>query len=115
MILKEAYETALESHKELTKGRHKNDFPSLKDLTSLEAVLQAVQAAEKKYSAKKESRWRFTKAVNSGWTKTVSRINTFSNVIDVLVSSHPEYTALVWGTIRFLFTVSLGVHTCGWR
>lgn len=109
VVLKTAYEKALESHKELTNGRHKIAFPSLTDKTTLGDVLQAVLEAEKKYGTKKESRWWFTKAVISGWSRTVNRINVFSGVIDTLVSSHPEYAALVWGTIRFLFTVSLDV------
>lgn len=31
----------------------------------------------------------------------------YSKVIDTLVSSKPEYAALVWGGIRFLCTVTL--------
>lgn len=30
----------------------------------------------------------------------------YETVIDVLISSHPEYAALVWGPLKFLLKVS---------
>lgn len=70
------------------------------------AILAEIQKAEDVYAAKKESRWRVTKKVNSGWTASVNRVGTFINVIDTLVSSNPEYAALAWGSIKVLFLVS---------
>ena len=34
------------------------------------------------------------------------RLAPYFETVNTLVSSHPEYAALVWGTLRFLFTVS---------
>lgn len=73
----------------------------------MESMLEAVHKAEEQHGAKKNSRHRFTKAICLAWTKAVNKINTFSAAIDVLVSSHPEYAALVWGSIKFLFLVSM--------
>ncbi|KAM6525044.1 hypothetical protein FALCPG4_010607 [Fusarium falciforme] len=73
----------------------------------MESMLEAVRKAEEQHGAKKNSRHRFTKAMCLAWTKAVNKINTFSAAIDVLVSSHPEYAALVWGSIKFLFLVTL--------
>lgn len=76
----------------------------------MDSVLDEVRKAEEQLSAKKNSRHRFTKAICLAWTTAVNRINTFSTTIDVLVSSHPEYAALVWGSMKFLFLVSVTVR-----
>ncbi|KAH7311323.1 hypothetical protein B0I35DRAFT_437900 [Stachybotrys elegans] len=36
--------------------------------------------------------------------KAAEKIDYYSNVLDVLVQHHPEYVALVWGAMKFLFT-----------
>lgn len=71
----------------------------------MEDVLAHVQKTERQHVTKKAGKSRVSAVLGSGWTTTVSKINTFSGVIDVLVSTHPEYAAPVWGTIKFLFTV----------
>ncbi|CAM1509858.1 Fc.00g001930.m01.CDS01 [Cosmosporella sp. VM-42] len=106
-ILKAAYEKALASHQELNKGRRKDEFILFYGPLSMEAILKEIATAEERYAAKKDGRWRLTKAVNSGWTTTVTKINVFGSVIDTLVSTHPEYAAPVWGTIKFLFLATL--------
>ena len=35
-----------------------------------------------------------------------SRITHYGYILDVLVSHHPEYVALAWGAMKFLFIVS---------
>jgi hypothetical protein len=44
----------------------------------------------------------------------LSRISDFAaslqpylNIVDIMVSSNPQYTALVWGALRFVFQVSI--------
>ncbi|KAI8667213.1 hypothetical protein LRP88_01039 [Fusarium phalaenopsidis] len=73
----------------------------------MESVLEEVRKAEEQQNKKRSSRHRFTKAAALVWTTAVNKINTFSKVIDVVVSSHPEYAALVWGSMKFLFLVTL--------
>jgi hypothetical protein len=31
----------------------------------------------------------------------------YLNIVDIMVSSNPQYTALVWGALRFIFQVSI--------
>ncbi|WAO90822.1 AAA domain-containing protein [Fusarium falciforme] len=73
----------------------------------MESLLEEVHKAQEQHNTTKSSRHPFTKEAALMWTKAVNKINTFSKVIDVLVSSHPEYSALVWGSIKFLFLVTL--------
>jgi hypothetical protein len=39
------------------------------------------------------------------------KIHHYSGLVEVFVSHHPEYTALVWGAIKFLFVVSPWLHS----
>ncbi|KAH6976199.1 hypothetical protein BKA56DRAFT_589199 [Ilyonectria sp. MPI-CAGE-AT-0026] len=94
-------------HRDQYKGRHKNDLASFFKSSSMEDVLAHVQKTERQHVTKKAGKSRVSAVLGSGWTTTVSKINTFSGVIDVLVSTHPEYAAPVWGTIKFLFTVTI--------
>ncbi|KAH7140820.1 hypothetical protein EDB81DRAFT_885529 [Dactylonectria macrodidyma] len=106
-ILKSAYEKAIAFHRDQYKGRRKDDLAKLFESSSVEDVLAHIQRTEQQHVGMKEGRSRLSAAVNSGWTTMVSKINTFSSVIDVLVSTHPEYAAPVWGTIKFMFMVTL--------
>lgn len=41
------------------------------------------------------------------WLQKFSRrVTHYSNILDVFVQHHPEYVALVWGAMKFLFLVS---------
>lgn len=41
------------------------------------------------------------------WLARVSsRLMHYSNIFDVLAQHHPEYVALAWGAMKFLFVVS---------
>ncbi|KAK7407951.1 hypothetical protein QQX98_009868 [Neonectria punicea] len=106
-VLRLAYEKAMLFHQEQCKSRKKTHLASFFDSTSIEDVLSHVRQAEQQHVTTKEGKNRISKSISSGWTTTVSRINAFSSVVDVLVSSHPEYAAPVWGTIKFLFTATL--------
>ncbi|KAH7144377.1 hypothetical protein B0J13DRAFT_555075 [Dactylonectria estremocensis] len=106
-ILKSAYGEAIVFHRDQYKGRRKDDLAKFFESSSVEDVLAHVQMTEHQHVKTKEGRSRLSAAVSFGWTTAVSRINTFGSVIDVLVSTHPEYAAPVWGTIKFLFLVTL--------
>ncbi|RSM04145.1 hypothetical protein CEP52_006999 [Fusarium oligoseptatum] len=105
-ILKEAYQKAEQFNRDQARKNRKYEFPSSKSST-MDSVLDEVRKAEEQLIAKKNSRHRFTKAMGLAWTTAVEKINTFSTAIDVLVSSHPEYAGLVWGSMKFLFLVTL--------
>lgn len=38
-------------------------------------------------------------------SKLSTRIGYYGNVMDVLVQHHPQYAALAWGAMKFLFVV----------
>lgn len=38
-------------------------------------------------------------------SKLSTRIGYYGNVMDVLVQHHPQYAALAWGAMKFLFLV----------
>jgi len=41
------------------------------------------------------------------WLERISnRVVHYGAILDVFVQHHPEYVSLVWGTFKFLFTVS---------
>lgn len=63
------------------------------------AVSAAKEAYETKRSDNKAKKWL---------TKLSSRVLFYSSVLDMLASHHPEYTALVWGSLKFLMRVSDG-------
>ncbi|KAI8717714.1 hypothetical protein NCS52_00848100 [Fusarium sp. LHS14.1] len=79
----------------------------------MESVLEEVRNVEKQQDEKNNSRPGFIKAVISSWTTAVNKINTFNKVIDILVSSHAEYAALVWGSVRLLFLITLNHQELG--
>ncbi|CAI6319249.1 unnamed protein product [Periconia digitata] len=65
--------------------------------TSIQDIVQAVKIAQDKYSAKRNTRvWKWL-------TQLSARISVYGSILDVMVQHHPEYAALVWGTMKFLF------------
>jgi len=67
---------------------------------SLEDVRAVVDQAMQKYEAGKTG----TKARK--WLHSFSqRVKLYGTVLDVMVQHHPEYVSLVWGAMKFLFTV----------
>ncbi|KPM35025.1 hypothetical protein AK830_g11550 [Neonectria ditissima] len=106
-VIRLAYEKAMLFHQEQSKSRRKAHLTSFFESTSIDDVLSHVRQVEQHHVTAKEGKNRVSKSISSGWTTTVSRINAFSSAIDVLVSSHPEYAAPVWGTIKFFFTATL--------
>jgi hypothetical protein len=74
------------------------------DLAKRTATLQdleyVVKIAQKDYESS-----RNTKAKK--WLERFSsRLMYYGNIFDVLVQHHPEYVALAWGAMKFLFVVS---------
>lgn len=70
-------------------------------------VLAVLQESQNRHDKKGASKSKKVKAVGRWWKVAASRIHHYNQVIDTLVSSNPEYAALVWGAFRFLFQASL--------
>ncbi|KAK8848611.1 hypothetical protein PGQ11_015091 [Apiospora arundinis] len=98
-IFKEAFEAF---STELSNGKGK-DKTKLEWITNpshgnLRAVLASVAEVRTRYEAGKcESKARQLLVSVS------EKIHHYSGIVDVFVSHHPEYTALVWGAMKVLF------------
>ena len=72
----------------------------LDDKTSMRDVQLAIVHAQAEYE-------KSSKKSNVGFwlAKCSLRIIHYGNVLDVLVQQSPEYVSLIWGAMKFLFTV----------
>ncbi|KAM7213549.1 hypothetical protein V8F06_011046 [Rhypophila decipiens] len=70
-------------------------------------VIQVLQEAQTQYGEKKAGRGRLLATATSWWQVASSRLMHYEKVIDTIVSSNPEYAAIVWGAFKFLFTVTI--------
>jgi hypothetical protein len=83
---------------DLTEDHRKDEVAC--SATSLQDVHDVVSKSMMEYqSQRKDSKAR-------KWLERLShRIYLYSGVLDVLAQHHPEYLALVWGSIKFLTMV----------
>lgn len=98
-IAAESYKLAtLRFSSELTQDKRKVDFA--KQSTTLQDLENVVKTARDNYA--------FTRTKKAGkWLERVSsRLMYYGNIFDVLAQHHPEYVALAWGAMKFLFIVS---------
>ena len=72
----------------------------------IDGITQAIENAKKLYESKKRS-----KAMK--WLVRLSaRISLYGSALDMLAQHHPEYLALVWGSLKFVVVVSPIVLQC---
>lgn len=70
---------------------------------SMNAVYDAARDAQKHYAASEGGNCR-----SDSWpARLPEQIMHYSSVIDIFVQSHPEYSALAWGAIKFVLIVRL--------
>ena len=81
----------------------------LQNTYNIDDVFVAVSQAKAEYDKKSEQ-----SKVRKWLTKFSRRIALYTNVMDTLVSHHPEYVSLAWGTLKLLFIVSLGFSNLMW-
>lgn len=74
----------------------------LRSVYSIEDVLETVAEAQSKYAQKAEG---FKARKWLGGLST--RIMYYGQIVDVMSQHHPEYVSLAWGTLKFLFVVSI--------
>ena len=72
----------------------------------MKEILDVVSDLKCRYDASSSKKKRVQKWLD----KFSSYITYYGAVLDTLAQHHPEYVALAWGTIKFLFIVSPG---CG--
>jgi hypothetical protein len=73
--------------------------------SSVEEVRTIVAKSMEKYESQKAL------SKSKKWLRSFSqKVEIYGDVLDVLVQHHPQYVALVWGAMKFLFTVCMIVH-----
>lgn len=70
--------------------------------SSMEEVQSAVADAKARYDTGRQN-----DNVRIWLSKLSTRIGHYGNIMDVLVQQHPQYAALAWGAMKFLFVVRL--------
>ena len=97
---RKAYEDAKTFSSKLTQEQYKQIW--LDDKVSMQTCYEAVLTAKEVY----EGRQRAKKARK--WLASFSlRVKYYGGILDVLSQHHPEYVALAWGTVKFLFVVRM--------
>jgi hypothetical protein len=98
-LLEDAFaEARLKFSTSLSQDQRKVDFVNSKNnLEELRVVVsQSMEEYESRKSGSKARKWLHSFSL---------RIKFYGDILDVLVQHHPEYVALVWGAMKFLFTV----------
>jgi hypothetical protein len=98
-ILKAAYENAKSIFETELRADEKKKF-FLQGNSNLEDVRKTLATAKAHYDTKKTSKARKWLGIFS------SKVMFYDSVLDVLVQQNPQYVALAWGAMRFLFEVS---------
>lgn len=68
--------------------------------SSMEEVQSAVADAKARYDTGRQN-----DNVRIWLSKLSTRIGHYGNIMDVLVQQHPQYAALAWGAMKFLFVL----------
>jgi len=76
--------------------------------TPLQQLIKATEDAAQNCHAKKSN-------VQKKLELILSTLNRYATGVDVLIQQHPDTTALVWGVIRMLITVSIVPYICLWN
>jgi hypothetical protein len=85
---------------ELSKDELKSRWIEDAQINNIESLLHVLGDAQKHYTERKgESK------VRDALDGLAEKAHHYSSIMDVFVAHHPEYTALVWGAMKFLFVV----------
>lgn len=68
-----------------------------------ESIQEVIQSAKEA----KESVDRDRSTMKIRFNEVIDTFNKYANIVDVMINHQPEYTALVWGSIRLMFQVFL--------
>lgn len=76
-------------------------------MTTAEDIYAIVQEVQRQYGAKAEK-----KKVLKWLSRFSEKIMHYSGVLDMLSQHHPEYVALVWGSMKLVLMVSKDIQVC---
>ncbi|KAK4185153.1 hypothetical protein QBC35DRAFT_504382 [Podospora australis] len=100
-IVEKAYRQAVDFHQSRFSPKEKNTWLSQK--SSIQDVMRVLAESHDRSEAKKEKRRKQAAKLGSWWKTLSSRMLQYEKVVDTFVSSHAEYTAIIWGAMKFLF------------
>ncbi|ERF71742.1 hypothetical protein EPUS_09451 [Endocarpon pusillum Z07020] len=106
-IAQDAYRKAVHFCQKELKGDQNGQSIWLDDQTSMSDVLKIVSDAAMRYDLKKSHSSSVKVKANKILNMVATRVTHYGNVFDVLAQHHPEYVALAWGAMKFLFVVTL--------
>jgi hypothetical protein len=72
--------------------------------TKLQDVIDEVAKAKAQYDHKKGD-----SKLSQFITSFSQRVAYYGKVLDVMVQHHPEYVSLAWGTLKFIFGVTISL------
>ncbi|KAJ8106817.1 hypothetical protein OPT61_g9289 [Boeremia exigua] len=85
--------------KELTQDERKSNMAQqTASLRDLELIVETARKGYESSRHQKPKKWL---------TRLFSRLMYYGNIFDVLAQHHPEYVALAWGAMKFLFVACL--------
>ncbi|KAK0634098.1 hypothetical protein B0T14DRAFT_86339 [Immersiella caudata] len=106
-VVQQAYNRALQFHQQEFAPASHDAISWLSTTTKINDVLDILAKTQEAYLSKKRGRRKITSAAISWWKALSTRMMQYGSVINTVVSSNPEYAALVWGAMKFLFTVTI--------
>ncbi|OAL23865.1 hypothetical protein AYO22_06041 [Fonsecaea multimorphosa] len=88
-------------------SEYSQDKSKIHEVQSARSILELQEAAEKAQA-------RYERKIESSKTRkwlarAASRVKFYGQIMDVMAQYHPEYVALAWGAMKFLFT-TIDVH-----
>ncbi|KAK5652120.1 hypothetical protein OQA88_10762 [Cercophora sp. LCS_1] len=104
-IVKQAYDRAFQFHREAFDADGTASW--VYKTPSIQHVIGILAEAQERYDTNTSKRWRPAAVVMSWWNLMSSKVMQYERVIDTVISSNLEYAALVWGAMKFLFTVTM--------
>jgi hypothetical protein len=112
-VVKHAYDDALAFYKAtLQQGKGE---AWLDNASSVQDVLDVLETSQSRFQSRNAKRWKPVATAVTWWKQLSSRMMQYETVVDSFISSNPEYAALVWGAMKFLFKVTLNYEECSSR
>lgn len=102
-ITKTAFERGREFHQAMFKKKRGDNW--LSSVAAPSDIISLLEKSQQKYEKKLASRSKKLKEAVNWWMVASSRVQHYNQVISTVISSNPEYAAIVWGALGFLFQV----------
>jgi hypothetical protein len=103
VIVQTTFEESLKKFKDnLASQSTKHAWVHISKASRLQDVVDEVAKAKAQYDHKDDDSKLYKRI-----TSFSKRVAYYGKVLDVMVQHHPEYVSLAWGTLKFIFGVSV--------